>query len=123
MGHKALTWQQTVAVLLILAILVFCVLAFGNDIERPVRTIGRDGLAVGLLLLGSVWWSQRRASRRQDIYPDIVATLADPATILQVGRLHVLVAPLFFERGAKLMLVAQNTRDGQASLTLRFSSR
>jgi len=122
-GHKPLTWQQALAVVLAFAALIFAGLAYGGNIEPPVRRVGRIGLwsitAAIILLLG---WHNRR-SKRPDLMPDVLASVYGPDGLLQLGDVHVAVRSVQSGPWLVLRLVLQNLRDGLGFLELRLQAR
>jgi hypothetical protein len=122
-GHKPLTWQQVLSVVLVLAALIFAILAYGGNIEPQLRPLGRIGLwssvAAIVLLLG---WHNRR-SKRPDLMPDVLAAVFSPDAVLQLGDVHIAVASQQHGPWLVLRLFLQNLRDGLGFLELRMQPR
>lgn len=123
-AHRTMTWQQTVCVLLVLAALIFAVMAFGegSDLDN-VRDIGRYGLALTIPLFVVLLAWHFRTTRGTDKYPDILSQMVPPEQIFQEGASHFWL--LARQEGANLRVsvLIQSMRAGPGRFRLKLKQK
>ena len=122
--HRALTWQQVVAILAGIAAFMFGIFAFGQgrDLD-PMRPAMRIWFGISaLILVACLIWHFRRTGRK-DLLPDLLAQRVPAATILELGRCHLHLTSATRGKVLYIQGLVQNLNDGPGRLELRFIDR
>jgi hypothetical protein len=120
MGEKPLTWQQVVAVFILVAMGVAAVLAWGGNIEPEWRPRGVIAFWILLAIFLALLFSHYLKVNRSDLQPDMLADVFHERQILQLGPMHIWLIGLQSGGRLRLLALVQNTRGGDGDILLRF---
>lgn len=120
MAEKPLTWQQVLAVLAGLGVVISIFLVGALGVDPSMHRAGWKALAASAVIVAVMLWWHHRATHRQNLQPDVLATLAT-GEIYQAGAAHLTVSG--WQEGPWLLLeiLAQNLCDGPARLKLSLA--
>src|SRR5215212_3226424 len=119
---KALTWQQVLCVILFMPMLVFAGMGFGQNRGSTEEKVGRYGVGIAAPLFAILLGSHIRSNWRKDVQPDVLAGLVTSSQIYQLGSAHFVATVRQQGDHLRLMVLIQNTLDGQAEFRLSFKS-
>ena len=118
-----MNWRETLMVFLGLGLLPCAIFAWGGNIPDEYRAGSTLLFSVILMALAGLGWWNWRLQSKPDIFPDVLAQIANPRSIFEVGSTHFTLGINQHEGRRRAVCLVQNLVDSPNRFSLSMSAK